>query len=83
MKSIVWTERKQRNNGTLHIETPLGIVNIRVGLSDLEGHKVDSIEVIPNADYPNEGKVIRDGYGNTRLVQLFKDQEYMTGDKDQ
>jgi len=53
---------------TLHIETPLGIVNIRVGLQDLKGRSVDSIEVIPNGN--NDNKVIRRGYGNTRLVEL-------------
>ncbi len=53
---------------TLHIETPLGVINIRVGLTDLLGRSVDSIEVIPSSN--NDNKVVRRGYGNTRLVEL-------------
>lgn len=64
MKSISWNKRDM-----LHIETPLGIVNIRCGLSDLNGRAVDSIEVIP-ANYAGENKIVRRGYCNTRLIQL-------------
>ena len=53
----------------VHVETPLGIVNIRVGLVDRRGRDVDSIEVIPN-QYAGEPKVVRRGYCNTRLVRL-------------
>jgi hypothetical protein len=55
--------------GCLHVETPLGIVNIRVGLSDRRGRLVDSIEVIPD-DHAGEAKIARRGFANTRLVQL-------------
>jgi hypothetical protein len=58
------------NKGLLHVETPLGIVNIRVGLNDLKGRKVDSIEVIPNR-YAGEKKVTRRGFANTRLIELL------------
>ena len=54
--------------GILHVETPLGIINIRVGLADGTGRAVDSIEVIPN-NYAGEPKVLRKGYANTRLVR--------------
>jgi len=54
--------------GCLHVETPLGIVNIRVGLADRRGRLVDSIEVIP--DHAGEAKIARRGFANTRLVQL-------------
>lgn len=64
MKSIYWDKREP-----LHVETPLGIVNIRCGLSDLKGRNVESIEVIPS-NYSGKKKVIRSGYGNTRLIQL-------------
>lgn len=57
--------------GILHIETPLGIVNITLGLSDVSGRVVESIEVIPNK-YAGELKVKRSGYGNTRLIQCKK-----------
>ena len=56
--------------GTLHVETPLGIVNVRVGLTDAHGRRVDSIAVIPDADEPGKQKVIRRGWHNTRLVEL-------------
>lgn len=65
-------ERKpivMRAGELLHVETPLGIVNIRTGLSDVLDRPVDSVEVIPST-YVGERKVTRRGYANTRLVQL-------------
>ena len=56
-------------NGILHVETPNGIVNIRVGLTDMKGRSVDSIEVIPDR-FAGENKVRRSGYANTRLIRL-------------
>jgi hypothetical protein len=53
----------------LHIETPLGIINIRVGLHDSQGRRVESIEVIPN-DYCGDPAVRLRGRHNTRLVEL-------------
>jgi hypothetical protein len=55
-------------NGMLHVETPLGIVNITVGLHDSNGKRVDSIEVIPS-NYAGEPKRTRDGYANTRIIE--------------
>jgi len=55
--------------GCLHIETPLGIVNITVGLSDMKGRRVDAVVVIPTAG-AGEPKVIRRGYCKTRLIEL-------------
>lgn len=52
----------------LHVETPLGIVNIRTGLTDRHGRRVDSVEIIPNR-YAGEPKVLRRGLSNTRLVE--------------
>lgn len=63
MKTIV------HNRGCLHIETPNGIVNIWVGLSDRWGRSVDSIEVIPGR-YAGKPKVKLVGYANTRLIKL-------------
>ncbi len=51
-----------------HIETSLGIVNIRE-LTDLKGRKVVSIEVVPD-DYVGEQKIKLIGRTNTRLIQL-------------
>ncbi len=59
MKSLTWDKTE-----ALHVETPLGIVNIRCGLSDMKGRPVDSIEVIPSC-YAGEQKVVRRGYCNT------------------
>ena len=53
----------------IHVETPLGIVNIRVCLTDMRGRSVDSVQVIPD-HYAGERKVVRRGPHNTRLVQL-------------
>jgi hypothetical protein len=52
----------QLDRGLLHVETPLGIVNVRAGLTDLSGRKVDSVWVIPDRG------VVRNGQANTRLL---------------
>jgi hypothetical protein len=59
----------------LHVETPLGIVNIRVGLHDVEGRRVDSVEVIPNG-YAGEPRVEVDGYRNTRMIEQTTEGEH-------
>jgi len=56
-------------NGLLHVETPLGIVIITVGLTDSHGRRVDSIAVIPDR-MTGKPKIIRRGYYNTRMVEL-------------
>ncbi len=55
--------------GFLHIETPLGIVNVRAGEIDNRGRRVDSVQVIPD-EYVGEKKIVRKGLANTRLVEL-------------
>ena len=62
MKTIV------HKKGLLHVETPNGIVNITVGLTDNEGRSVDSIECLPDR-YVGEPKVTLDGYSNTRMIR--------------
>ena len=52
----------------LHIRTPLGIINIRVGLIGARGQRVESIQIIPN-NYAGEPRVVLNGYPNTRLVE--------------
>lgn len=54
--------------GLLHVETPNGIVNIRVGLTDSEGRSVDSIECLPDR-YVGEPAVTLDGHANTRMIR--------------
>jgi len=47
----------------LHIETEGGIINVSIGLTDLEGRPVTSVEVIADDGWT------RDGFCNTRLIQ--------------
>ena len=63
-----WTA-KSLTKGAMHICTPLGIINIRVGLTDSTGRRVDSITVTPD-EWIGRKKVIRRGWYNTRLVEL-------------
>lgn len=52
---------------TLHVETPLGLVNIVVGLHDRHGRRVENIALLPN-HYSGEPKVVlRNG---RRFVEL-------------
>ena len=57
------------SKGLLHIETPLGIVNIKVGLLDTKLRKVESVSVTPNSTC-GDTRVVRRGIANTRLVEL-------------
>ena len=36
------------SKGILHVETPLGIVNIHVGLQDRNGREVEAVEMLPD-----------------------------------
>lgn len=65
LRTITLTE-KSRGDG-LHIETPLGIVNIRHKLGGFD-RRVVSIEILPNR-YHNEPAVRLDGFTNNRLVE--------------
>jgi hypothetical protein len=56
-------------DGLLHVETPLGVINIRAGLTDSMGRRVDSITVTPD-EITSGKKIIRRGYYNTRMVEL-------------
>lgn len=60
MKRLSHTRRSR--DKLLHIETELGIVNIRIGLKDMQGRPVTSIEIIPD-----EG-VTLDGLFGSRLI---------------
>ncbi len=59
-----------RAGQVLHVETPLGIVNIYAGLSDADGRSVDTVELIPTGAprIPSNPIVIVDG---GRFVQLL------------
>jgi len=66
MKTVTWTKKTD----VIHVETPLGIINIRCKLHDSEGRNVDSIEIL-NKDYAGEPKVIIDPpTHNIRLIEL-------------
>ena len=66
--------------GLLHIETPHGIINIRVGLTDRLGRSVDSISITPDRCM-GEQDVKRVGLANTRLIQLKKKVGHWYGNK--
>jgi hypothetical protein len=65
IKSLSWGFSSRTKKKTLHIETPLGIVNITTGLSDNEGNEVEHIELLPTEE---EG-VILDGHINNRFIK--------------
>lgn len=60
MKSV------SHRSGILHVETPLGIVNIHVGLTDRKGRRVEAICMLPNR-YAGEPKVLVSG---SRFIEL-------------
>lgn len=67
MKRISHTSRSRDN--LLHIETDLGIVNIRTGLYDaINDCPVESIEIIPDK-YAGETPVTVDGSRHIRLIK--------------
>ncbi len=65
MRTVVMSER---GKSLLHVETPLGIVNIRIGLHDAEGRRVNAVEIIPN-EYAGEPRVDVSGCRSTRMVE--------------
>lgn len=73
MKTISHTARSKDH--LLHIETDLGIINIRVGLKDMDGRPVESISFVPD-DYAREDPVMLDGYSNTRFIRVKKESEF-------
>jgi len=62
MRTIAFYNSNKSDN-LLHIETEGGIVNIRVGLSNAEGKKVTSVEILPDSEYK------LDGYINNRIIE--------------
>ena len=68
MRRLIFTNPKREK--LLHVEVPLGIVNIRIGEVDHVGREVNTIELVPD-NYPKENKVVaRGGPHNTKLVRL-------------
>ena len=51
----------------LHIETDGAVVNIRVGLTNMAGKRVTSIEIL--ADNDMDDKWVLDGTVNNRLIK--------------
>ncbi len=64
----------------LHDETPLGVVNIRCGLTDMKGRAIDSVTVTPDENV-DSSKIVRRGLHNTRLVQLKTKKVHFLGQK--
>lgn len=58
--------------GTIvHVETPNGIINIHVGLTDAKGRWVDAVTINPNR-YAGEPKVIVRGNRLIRTNRKFR-----------
>lgn len=66
MRDDIQRVRVKRGVRVIHIETPLGIFNIFVGLYDRYGRRVENVEMLGNV-YSGEPKVIVSG---RRLVEL-------------
>jgi hypothetical protein len=66
------------SDDTFHVETELGIVNIHLGLHNLEGQRVENIEVLANADrYAGEKPAFVEGdrkrsAAYVRIIELEK-----------
>jgi hypothetical protein len=63
MKEIRTVVLGKRSARVLHIETDLGIINIRPHLHNMEGQAVVSVEILTDAG------VTLDGYINSRLIK--------------
>lgn len=50
------TVRPRRGVRIVHVETPLGIVNIHLGLTDMGGRRVENVQMRPN-NYAGEPRV--------------------------
>ena len=62
MKTVV------HRRGILHVETPLGVINIHVGLCDARGRRVEAVSMNPN-QYAGENKVRVRGH---RFVECLR-----------
>lgn len=56
MKTILFSEQNRSDN-ILHIETEGCIVNIRIGLTDINGRKTTNISVIPDRGKGEEWQI--------------------------
>ena len=63
MKTI--QHRNTAKDKTLHIETELGIITVRVGLYDTDGNEVESIQI----SFDKGEGIILDGQRNNRLIK--------------
>ena len=77
MRKISFTTNNRSDN-LLHIETDLAIINIRVGLHDVDGNQVEAIEIIPDSPMNHEDKdVILDGKMFNRLTLKDSDEVFV------
>ncbi len=74
MKSIAhgYSKKQRGIENPLHIETPLGIINIYAGLKDTKGREIDVISITPSGDY---SKVKLAGKSINRLIKLKQKDE--------
>lgn len=60
--------KRNRSGNLLHIETDGCIVNIQVGLHDVDGRQVTSVRILPDNYAERGGRWVQDG---SRIVQLL------------
>jgi hypothetical protein len=76
MKRITFYAKGNRSGNLLHIETDGCIVNIRVGLTDAEGHQVTSVMIIPDDESrggDGQGRIWHQADG-ARVIRLHEDE---------
>jgi hypothetical protein len=75
MKRIEFYAGTNRSDDLLHIETDGCVVNIRVGLSDTDGHQVTNVQILPEDETRGgdaDGRIWRqDG---ARVIRLHEDE---------
>lgn len=72
---------KWLNENCLHIETQLGIVNVYVGLHDLKGRRIESVEIIPDTKEkgaPVGATVEGKKYHRVRIIENTLDGQVVT-----
>jgi len=69
MKTVVHTKRSK--DQLLHVEAEGCIVNIRIGLTNMDGQEVTSVEIIPD-NYCGERWTL-EGAINNRIIKQQED----------
>jgi len=71
MKTIRHTSRSRDN--LLHVETDLGIVNIRVGLTDAQGRRVEAITILQDEESVRPGVILWEQESGQKTIRLVEE----------